>query len=185
MGAVPEPDANRGYRYEKGESHAVFDLEYIVNYVTPGYATAVYVSASRVERIRTTAESHRRIAIIEVMGRRSGYITLGSAYGRSDIILVPEHPLDIEHLVERVKHQQCRVYITVQFPQRISGRRVRCEPVPRPLGLYSCQTDVSAALRPKTDDAFTARNRLFATYFSDAVGNDDMQHIRRTPVCAG
>jgi len=75
-----------------------------VNYVTPGYATAVYVSASGVERIRTTAESHRRIAIIEVMGRHSGYIALGSSYGRPDIILVPEHPLDIEHLVERVKH---------------------------------------------------------------------------------
>ena len=87
-----------------GSSHAVFDLEYIVNYVTPGYATAVYVSASGVERIRTTAESHRRIAIIEVMGRHSGYIALGSSYGRPDIILVPEHPLDIEHLVERVKH---------------------------------------------------------------------------------
>ena len=76
------------------ESHAIFDLEYIVNYVTPGYATAVYVSASGVERIRTTAESHRRIAIIEVMGRHSGYIALGSAYGRPDIILVPEHPLE-------------------------------------------------------------------------------------------
>ena len=87
-----------------GSPHAVFDLEYIVNYVTPGYATAVYVSASGVERIRTTAESHRRIAIIEVMGRHSGYIALGSSYGRPDIILVPEHPLDIEHLVERVKH---------------------------------------------------------------------------------
>ena len=70
-----------------GSSHAVFDLEYIVNYVTPGYATAVYVSASGVERIRTTAESHRRIAIIEVMGRHSGYIALGSSYGRPDIIL--------------------------------------------------------------------------------------------------
>ena len=50
-----------------GSPHAVFDLEYIVNYVTPGYATAVYVSASGVERIRTTAESHRRIAINEVV----------------------------------------------------------------------------------------------------------------------
>ena len=75
----------------------------MVNYVTPGYATAVFVSASGVERIRTTAESHRRIAIIEVMGRHSGYIALGTAYGRPDIILVPEHPLDLELLVERVK----------------------------------------------------------------------------------
>ena len=64
---VPEPNTKGGYRYEQRESHAVFDLEYIVNYVTPGYATAVYVSASGVERIRTTAESHRRIAIIEVV----------------------------------------------------------------------------------------------------------------------
>ena len=38
------------------------------------------------------------------MGRHSGYIALGTAYGRPDIILVPEQPLDIEHLVERVKH---------------------------------------------------------------------------------
>jgi ATP-dependent phosphofructokinase / diphosphate-dependent phosphofructokinase len=100
---VKDAEAKGGSRYEQRPSQAVFDLEYIVNYVTPGYATAVFVSASGVERIRTTAESHRRIAIIEVMGRHSGYIALGSAYGRPDIILVPEHPLDLEHLVERVK----------------------------------------------------------------------------------
>ena len=38
------------------------------------------------------------------MGRHSGYIALGTAYGQPDIILVPEHPLDIELLVERVRH---------------------------------------------------------------------------------
>src|SRR5246500_781367 len=101
---VKDAEAKGGSRYEQRPSQAVFDLEYIVNYVTPGYATAVFVSASGVERIRTTAESHRRIAIIEVMGRHSGYIALGSAYGRPDIILLPEHPLDLERLVERVKH---------------------------------------------------------------------------------
>lgn len=99
-----DPTSKHGYRYQRALSNAVFDLEYMVNYVTPGYATAVFVSATGVERIRTTAESHRRIAIIEVMGRHSGYIALGTAYGRPDIILVPEHPLDQEHLVERVKH---------------------------------------------------------------------------------
>src|SRR5262249_49971491 len=56
-----------------------------------------------VQRVRTTAESHRRIAIIEVMGRHSGYIALGSAYGQPDLVVVPEHPLDIQLLVERVK----------------------------------------------------------------------------------
>jgi len=100
---VDDPSSKTGYRYEHSKSQTIFDLDYLVNYVTPGYATAVYVSAGGVERIRTTAESHRRIAIIEVMGRHSGYIALGSSYGRPDIILVPEHPLNIEHLVERVK----------------------------------------------------------------------------------
>jgi len=99
-----DPDARPGYRYKRSEGNAVFDLDQIVNYVTPGFATAAFVSAAGVERIRTTAESHRRIAIIEVMGRHSGYLALASAYGRPDIVLVPEHAPDLEHLVERVKH---------------------------------------------------------------------------------
>jgi len=101
---VNDASARPGYRYKRAASSAVFDLDQIVNYVTPGYATAVFVSAQGVDRIRTTAESHRRIAIIEVMGRHSGYIALGTAYGRPDIILIPEHPLDLELLVQRVKH---------------------------------------------------------------------------------
>jgi 6-phosphofructokinase 1 len=64
----------------------------------------VLVSAQGVERVRTTAESHRRIAIVEVMGRRSGHIALGTAYGQPDIILIPEHPVNIERIVERVKY---------------------------------------------------------------------------------
>ena len=99
-----DTSAKGGFRYKRAASGAVFDLDHIVNYATPGYATAVFVSAQGVERIRTTAESHRRIAIIEVMGRHSGYIALGTAYGRPDIILVPEHAPDLELLVQRVKH---------------------------------------------------------------------------------
>jgi 6-phosphofructokinase 1 len=96
--------APHGYCYRRLASNATFDLDHIVNYATPGYATAVLVTAQGVERIRTTAESHRRIAIVEVMGRHSGYIALGTAYGQPDIILVPEHPLNIELVVERVRH---------------------------------------------------------------------------------
>lgn len=93
---VNDASVKSGFRYKRAESHVVFDLNQIVNYVTPGYSTAVMVSAQGVERIRTTAESHRRIAIIEVMGRHSGYIALGTAYGQPDIILVPEQPVDLE-----------------------------------------------------------------------------------------
>lgn len=78
-------------------------LPEIINYVTPGYATAVYVVAQSIERIRTTAESHRRIAIVEVMGRDSGYISLGAAYGQPDMILIPEVELDYPHVITRVR----------------------------------------------------------------------------------
>ncbi len=88
--------------YRRSGPKPDLDLEEMVNFVTPGFATAVFVAAGGVERVRTTAESHRRIAIIEVMGRESGYIALGSAYGQPDLILVPEHPLDIDALLDRV-----------------------------------------------------------------------------------
>ena len=80
----------------------VIELDEIVNYVTPGFATAVFVVVQGVERIRTTAESHRRIAIIEVMGRHSGFIPLGSAYGQPDIILIPEVRIDMDRLEHRI-----------------------------------------------------------------------------------
>jgi 6-phosphofructokinase 1 len=95
-------DQPPGYRYQRTRSHGPFALDQMVNYVTPGFATAVFVSAWGVQRIRTTAESHRRIAIIEAMGRHSGYIALGAAYGRPDVVLVPEHPLNVDRLVDKV-----------------------------------------------------------------------------------
>ena len=106
----PVPDgldkviSKAGHWYGRRERPGTnFDLGRMVNYVTPGYATAVFVSASGVQRVRTTAESHRRIAIVEVMGRHSGYIALGSMFGQPDILLVPEHRLNVDMLVERVK----------------------------------------------------------------------------------
>jgi ATP-dependent phosphofructokinase / diphosphate-dependent phosphofructokinase len=99
-----EPGAAPGkFTYRKLAGRPDLDLEEIVNYATPGYATAVYVAATGIQRIRTTAESHRRIAIIEVMGRDSGYIALGSAYGQPDIILLPESPINFSRLEQRVR----------------------------------------------------------------------------------
>src|SRR5262249_3562010 len=78
-------DRRPGDRSRRTPSRARFELEHLVNSGPPGYAPAVFVSAPGVERIRPTAESHRRIAIIEVMGRHSGYLALGAAYGQPDI----------------------------------------------------------------------------------------------------
>lgn len=99
-----EPASQPGkFKYRRTAGRPDLDLAEIVNYATPGYATAVYVAATGIQRVRTTAESHRRIAIIEVMGRDSGYIALGSAYGQPDIILLPESPLNFERLEQRVR----------------------------------------------------------------------------------
>lgn len=91
-----------GYRYRPGTNRGPIRLDDMVNYATPGYATAVFVAAGGVTRIRTTAESHRRIAIVEVMGRHSGFIALGAAYGQPDLVLIPEHPVCVDRVVERV-----------------------------------------------------------------------------------
>lgn len=93
--------SKRGFRYKKRAGRP-FDLDEMINYATPGYATAVFVSSSNVQRIRTTAESHRRVAIIEVMGRDCGMIALGAAYGQPDMILLPESPVDPEPLVHKL-----------------------------------------------------------------------------------
>ncbi len=98
---LASPDDPAGRRYAKRPGRG-FELDEMVNFATPGYATAVLVSSQNVQRIRTTAESHRRVAIIEVMGRDSGMIALGTAYGQPDLILVPESPVDPETLVHRV-----------------------------------------------------------------------------------
>ncbi|MBA4066791.1 MAG: 6-phosphofructokinase [Isosphaera sp.] len=100
---VPGAVEHGGFPYTRGQARTPFDLDRMVNYVTPGYATAVFVSAAGVQRVRTTAESHRRIAIVEVMGRHSGYLALGAAYGQPDLLLVPEHRLDVDMLVGRIQ----------------------------------------------------------------------------------
>ena len=112
----------------KPPAHESIDLEEIVNFATPGYATAVAVVVQGVERLRTTAESHRRIAIIEVMGRDSGFIALGSSYGQPDIILVPEVPLDMDHLEQRVAElydlQKHVVIVVGEGVRDASGRQL-------------------------------------------------------------
>ncbi len=105
-----------GYIETRRRSRDSLRLEDIINYATPGFATAVFVVAQMVERLRTTAESHHRIAVVEVMGRQSGYIALGAAYAQPDIILIPEVPVNIDQLtqhVARLYDQQQNVVIVV------------------------------------------------------------------------
>ena len=99
----------------------------------------MFVVVQMVERLRTTAESHHRIAVVEVMGRQSGYIALGAAYAQPDIILIPEVPVDPHQLtqqVSRIYEQQQNVVIVVGEGVRgVDGRELgAAEPAFDPAG---------------------------------------------------
>ena len=71
--------------------------------ITFGYNTAVSVATDALDRLHTTAESHHRIMVLEVMGRYAGWIALESAIaGGADVALIPEIPFDINKVVETV-----------------------------------------------------------------------------------
>jgi 6-phosphofructokinase 1 len=72
--------------------------------VTFGFDTAVSIAAEAIDRVHTTAQSHHRVMIVEVMGRTAGWIALYSGVaGGGDIILIPEIPYNIESVVSKVK----------------------------------------------------------------------------------
>ncbi len=78
------------------------DLDQTV--ITFGFDSAVSFSTECLDRLHSTAESHRRIMVVEVMGRYAGWIALESGVsGNADIILIPEIPYDIEKVAARIK----------------------------------------------------------------------------------
>jgi 6-phosphofructokinase 1 len=74
---------------------------------TFGFDTAVSIVTDAVDRLHSTAESHHRVMVCEVMGRHTGWIAaLGGIAGGADVILVPEHPFRISRVCELLKHRQ-------------------------------------------------------------------------------
>ncbi|MHC4456253.1 MAG: 6-phosphofructokinase [Planctomycetota bacterium] len=74
--------------------------------VTFGFDSAVRIATEGIDRIHTTAQSHHRVMIIEVMGHHAGWIALHSGIaGGGDIILIPEIPYDIRCIVKKVKER--------------------------------------------------------------------------------
>ena len=71
---------------------------------TFGFDTAVSIATEAIDRLRTTAESHHRALVVEVMGRHAGWIALHSGLaGGANVILVPEIPFDVEQVCAWVK----------------------------------------------------------------------------------
>jgi ATP-dependent phosphofructokinase / diphosphate-dependent phosphofructokinase len=102
--------------------------------VTFGYYTAVQTAADALDRLHSTAESHHRVMVLEVMGRYAGWIALESGIaGGADVILIPEIPYDIEKIgaaiVERGRRgRRFSVIVAAEGAYPIGGDRVVKEP---------------------------------------------------------
>ncbi|MDR1034134.1 MAG: 6-phosphofructokinase [Bifidobacteriaceae bacterium] len=71
-----------------------------------GFDTALWVATEAIDRLHTTAESHHRVMVLEVMGREAGWIAINSGIaGGADVIITPEEPFDIEKVVSRIRHR--------------------------------------------------------------------------------
>ena len=84
--------------------------------VTFGFDTALQVATEAIDRLHTTAESHHRVMVVEVMGRHAGWIALYSGVaGGGDVILIPEQPFDIDDVcgLIRRRHQRGRFFSIV------------------------------------------------------------------------
>jgi 6-phosphofructokinase 1 len=76
---------------------------------TFGFDTAVSVCTEAIDRLHTTAESHNRVMVVEVMGRHTGWIAVMSGIaGGADVIFIPEHPIDIEEACAEIRHRHDR-----------------------------------------------------------------------------
>jgi len=103
------------------------DNDLLVTDFTFGFDTAINIVTEAVDRLRTTAESHRRVMVVETMGRNAGWIACFSGIAvAADFILVPEVPIDMTHLVQVLKRRRAagKLYGVVvvsegaEFPER-------------------------------------------------------------------
>ena len=74
--------------------------------VTFGFDTALGVATEAIDRLHSTAHSHHRIVVVEIMGNRVGWLALGAGVaGGADVILIPEIPYNVEVVAEAIRHR--------------------------------------------------------------------------------
>src|SRR5438105_672164 len=74
-----------------------------------GWDTAVTIATEAIDRLHTTAESHNRVMVVEVMGRHAGWIAVMSGIaGGADVILIPERPVDFDEVADSIRKRHAR-----------------------------------------------------------------------------
>jgi 6-phosphofructokinase 1 len=71
-----------------------------------GFDTATDIVGEALDRLHTTAESHHRVMVVEVMGRDAGWLAMvGGVGGGADLIIIPEEPIELDNVVQHVRHR--------------------------------------------------------------------------------
>ena len=117
---------------------------------TFGFHTAVAVATDAVDRLHSTAESHDRVMILEVMGRNAGWIALYSGIaGGADIILIPEMPYHPEQIVSTIRDRQAEgakfdIMVVAEGAKRVGGEEAYLDKASRRLGgiAYQVAADI-------------------------------------------
>jgi 6-phosphofructokinase 1 len=117
---------------------------------TFGFHTAVAVATDAVDRLHSTAESHDRVMILEVMGRNAGWIALYSGIaGGADIILIPEMPYHPEQIVSTIRDRQAEgakfdIMVVAEGAKRLGGEEAYVDKASKRLGgiAYQVAADI-------------------------------------------
>ncbi|HEY9227560.1 MAG TPA: ATP-dependent 6-phosphofructokinase [Gemmatimonadaceae bacterium] len=158
---------------------------------TFGFDTAVNTALEAIDRLHTTAESHDRVIVMEVMGRDSGFIALHSGLaGTADVILIPEIPYDLNRVCEKImardragRHFSIVVVAEGAFPkggqtsvigESLPGQAKRvgglCEPLAREIQRLTGKESRSLVLGHLQRGGMpTGYDRLLATRFGGAA----------------
>jgi phosphofructokinase-like protein len=156
-----------------------------------GFDTAVNTALEAIDRLHTTAESHDRVIVMEVMGRDSGFIALHSGLaGTADVILIPEIPYDLDRVCEKImsrdragRHFSIVVVAEGAFPkggsvsligESLPGQAKRlgglCEPLAREIQRLTGKETRSLVLgHLQRGGVPTGYDRLLATRFGGAA----------------
>ena len=156
---------------------------------TFGFMTAVDVATEAVDRLHSTAESHERVMILEVMGRNAGWIALYSGIaGGADIILIPEIHYQSEAIIDSIRSRQQEgsqfdIIVVAEGAKRQGGEESYLDPAKRRLGgvAYQVAADIAEQIdleirvtvlghvqRGGSPNAF---DRILATRFGKAAAD--------------
>ncbi len=156
---------------------------------TFGFMTAVTVATDAVDRLHTTAESHDRVMILEVMGRNCGWIALYSGIaGGADIILIPEIEYRPEHIVDSIRERQSEgskfdIIVVAEGAKRVGGEESYLDKASRRLGGIAYQVAADIAQHIELEIRVTvlghiqrggspiAFDRILATRFGKAAAD--------------